>query len=92
MSKSAALLTLGRKLNGNDSFLLSVYDLEPSGITVSAYNQYNSKEYLLPITEMEVHIPIIFHYCIFIHNYHIKACRRGINTPHEKFNKIIGNN
>lgn len=53
MSKSA-LLTLGRKLNGNDSFLLSVYDLEPSGITVSAYNQYNSKEYLLPITEMEL--------------------------------------
>jgi hypothetical protein len=50
----AALITSGRKLNGNDLYLLSVFDLEPSGVIVHAYNQGDSKEYLLPVTEMEV--------------------------------------
>ena len=59
MSKSSALITSGRKLSGNEgSFLLSIYDLEPSGIVVTAYNQVNSKEYSLPISEMEVSLQI----------------------------------
>jgi hypothetical protein len=49
----AALLTTGQKLNGN-LHLLSIFDLEPSGIIVHAYNQTSSKEYILPITEIEV--------------------------------------
>jgi hypothetical protein len=53
MNKSA-LVTTGRKIYGNELYLLSVFDLEPSGVIVSAYNQTTSKEYLLPITEMEV--------------------------------------
>lgn len=50
----AALLTVGRKLQGDNMYLLSVFDLEPSGVIVHAYNQADSKEYILPITELEV--------------------------------------
>jgi len=50
----AALITTGRKLQGTSLFLISVFDLEPSGVIVHAYNQIDSKEYLLPISEMEV--------------------------------------
>lgn len=50
----AALFTTGKKLNGSDLYLLSVYDLEPSGIIIHAYNQSDSKEYMLPVTEMQV--------------------------------------
>lgn len=49
-----SLLTLGKKLNDGNLYLLSVHDLEPSGIIVHAYDQLNSKEYILPITEFEV--------------------------------------
>ena len=49
-----SLLTAGRKLNG-DLYLLSIYDLEPSGVMVQAYDQIKSKEFLLPISESEVH-------------------------------------
>lgn len=48
-----ALLTAGRKLQGN-LYLLSIYDLEPSGVIVQAYDQVQSKEFLLPISEHEV--------------------------------------
>jgi hypothetical protein len=48
-----SLLTAGRKLQGN-LYLLSIYDLEPSGVIVQAYDQLQSKEYLLPISESEV--------------------------------------
>ncbi len=50
----AALLTVGRKLQGDNMYLLSVFDLEPSGVIVHAYNQSDSKEYILPVTELEV--------------------------------------
>jgi hypothetical protein len=51
------LLTVGKRLGDDDTlYLVSIYDLEPAGIIVSAYNQINSKEYLLPISEMEVRI------------------------------------
>ena len=50
----AALLTVGRKLQGDTMYLLSVFDLEPSGVIVHAYNQADSKEYILPVTELEV--------------------------------------
>lgn len=49
-----ALVTVGKKLTGNDLYLLSVFDLEPSGIIIQAYNQIDSKEYMLPISEQEV--------------------------------------
>jgi hypothetical protein len=48
-----SLLTAGKKLQGN-LYLLSIYDLEPSGVIVQAYDQLQSKEYLLPISESEV--------------------------------------
>ncbi len=41
-------------MNGSDLYLLSVFDLEPSGVIVHAYNQADSKEYILPVSEMEV--------------------------------------
>lgn len=49
-----SLLTLGKKLQDGNLYLLSVYDLEPSGIIIHAYDQLNSKEYTLPISEFEV--------------------------------------
>jgi hypothetical protein len=50
----AALMTSGRKLEGGQLYLLSVFDLEPSGIIVHAYNQITSKEYMLPVLEKEM--------------------------------------
>lgn len=47
------LLTIGRQL-GDKLYVFSVYDLEPSGILVQAYNQASQQEYLLPITEKEL--------------------------------------
>ena len=47
-------MTTGRKLEGGQLYLLSVFDLEPSGIIVHAYNQITSKEYVLPVLEKEV--------------------------------------
>eukprot|EP01038_Epipyxis_sp_PR26KG_P006257 gene6257-8617_t len=49
-----SLLTLGKKLQDENLYLLSIYDLEPSGVIVHAYNQVNSQELILPITEMEL--------------------------------------
>jgi hypothetical protein len=53
-----SLLTAGKKLQGN-LYLLSIYDLEPSGVIVQAYDQLQSKEYLLPISESEVCLVLI---------------------------------
>eukprot|EP00606_Chrysophyceae_sp_TOSAG23-5_P001215 GSChrysophyteH2.ASY1.ANO1.362.1 assembled CDS len=50
----AALMTSGRKLEGGQLYLLSVFDLEPSGVIVHAYNQITSKEYMLPVLEKEL--------------------------------------
>jgi len=50
----AALMTSGRKLEGGQLYLLSVFDLEPSGVIVHAYNQITSKEYMLPVKEKEL--------------------------------------
>ena len=50
----AALITVGKKMSNDSMYLLSVFDLEPSGVIVHAYNQADSQEYILPITEMEV--------------------------------------
>jgi hypothetical protein len=50
----AALITVGKKFHEDSVFLLSVFDLEPSGVIIHAYNQTNSNEYSLPVTEMEV--------------------------------------
>jgi hypothetical protein len=53
MNKSA-LITVGKKFHGESMFLLSVFDLEPSGVIVHAYNQADSQEYMLPVTESEL--------------------------------------
>ena len=56
----AALLTMARKFQADDDlYLVSIFDLEPSGIIIHAYNQINSTEYVLPVSEMEVY-PIQF--------------------------------
>ena len=52
----AALITVGKRFQEDSMFLLSVFDLEPSGVIIHAYNQTDSKEYSLPVTEMEVKI------------------------------------
>ncbi len=49
-----SLLTVGKKLQDNNLYLLSIHDLEPSGIIIHAYDQTNSKELILPISEFEV--------------------------------------
>ena len=49
-----ALATLGKKLEGTSLYILSVYDLEPSGLIVQAYNHISSKEYQLPISEADL--------------------------------------
>ena len=51
-----ALYTSGRKLAGGGAavYLVSVFDLEPSGVIVHAYNQTNSAEYSLPVSEADL--------------------------------------
>jgi hypothetical protein len=49
-----SLVTLGKKLQDGNLYVISVYDVEPSGIIVHAYDQMNSKEYTLPVSEFEV--------------------------------------
>jgi hypothetical protein len=51
----AALVTVVKKFQAYpDLCLVSIFDLEPSGIIVHAYNQINSNVYTLPVSEMEV--------------------------------------
>ncbi len=49
-----SLLTLGKKLQDGNLYVLSVYDVEPSGVIIHAYDQTNSKEFTLPVSEHEV--------------------------------------
>ena len=49
-----SLLTLGKKLQDENLYVISIHDLEPSGLIVHAYDQINSKEYVLPVSEYEV--------------------------------------
>eukprot|EP00601_Ochromonadales_sp_CCMP2298_P028735 CAMPEP_0173346386 /NCGR_PEP_ID=MMETSP1144-20121109/12534_1 /TAXON_ID=483371 /ORGANISM="non described non described, Strain CCMP2298" /LENGTH=158 /DNA_ID=CAMNT_0014293685 /DNA_START=29 /DNA_END=501 /DNA_ORIENTATION=+ len=49
-----SLLTIGKKLSDGNSYLLSIYDIEPSGVIVHAYDQQKSKELILPISEAEL--------------------------------------
>ena len=49
-----ALLTVGKTLNEDKLYTLSIYDMEPSGIIVQAYNTADSKEYILPVSEREL--------------------------------------
>jgi hypothetical protein len=49
-----ALLTMGKTLNKDKLYVLTVYDMEPAGVIVQAYNQADSKEYILPISEREL--------------------------------------
>jgi hypothetical protein len=49
-----SLLTIGKKLQDDNLYVLSIYDLEPSGLIVNAYDQTKSKEYILPISEHEL--------------------------------------
>eukprot|EP00600_Ochromonadales_sp_CCMP1393_P001637 CAMPEP_0174981836 /NCGR_PEP_ID=MMETSP0004_2-20121128/16124_1 /TAXON_ID=420556 /ORGANISM="Ochromonas sp., Strain CCMP1393" /LENGTH=162 /DNA_ID=CAMNT_0016233651 /DNA_START=110 /DNA_END=598 /DNA_ORIENTATION=+ len=49
-----SLLTIGKKLQDGNLYLLSIYDLEPSGVIIHAYDQIASKEYILPVGEAEL--------------------------------------
>lgn len=54
-----SLYTTGKKLTGKYGtivYIMSVFDLEPSGVIVQGYNQMDSKEHILPIAEKEVSI------------------------------------
>ena len=80
------LLTVGKKLNGDLLHLLSVFDLEPSGIIIHAYNQTNSKEYMLPITEIEV--KQIFHlFPLFLYCY--QFAESGYTRKHESLEQLL---
>lgn len=48
-----SLYTQARKI-GEQTFIISVYDLEPAGLLVRAYNHDNSLEYTLSVLEHEV--------------------------------------
>lgn len=50
----ASLLTIGKRLNDGNLYFLSIHDLEPSGVIIHAYDQINSTEYVLPISEHQV--------------------------------------
>jgi hypothetical protein len=53
-----SLYTTGKKLTGKYGtivYIMSVFDLEPSGVIVQGYNQMDSKEHILPIAEKEVY-------------------------------------
>lgn len=51
----AALITVVKKFQAYpDLCLVGVFDLEPSGIIVHAYNQINSTVFTLPVSETEV--------------------------------------
>mmetsp|Transcript_8068 Transcript_8068/g.12052 ORF Transcript_8068/g.12052 Transcript_8068/m.12052 type:complete len:162 (+) Transcript_8068:1-486(+) len=50
----ASLFTLGRKLQDDNLYVISIHDLEPSGLIVHAYDQSNSQEYVLPVSEFEL--------------------------------------
>lgn len=54
-----SLLTIGKKLQDQNLYVLSIHDLEPSGVIVHAYDQVKSKEYILPITEHEVSMKLV---------------------------------
>eukprot|EP01035_Chromulina_nebulosa_P050933 gene50933-69294_t len=49
-----SLLTLGKKLQDENLYVISIHDLEPSGLIVHAYDQIHSKEYVLPVSEYEL--------------------------------------
>lgn len=55
-----SLLTLGKKLRDGNLYVISIHDLEPNGLIVHAYDQSNSKEYILPITEFQVCAELAF--------------------------------
>jgi hypothetical protein len=57
---NTALITVGKRLLGDNLFLVSVFDLEPSGVIIKAYNQTDSREYSLPISEREVIVAVCF--------------------------------
>jgi hypothetical protein len=68
---NTALITVGKRLLGDNLFLVSVFDLEPSGVIIKAYNQTDSREYSLPISEREVIVAVCFcvlFSCVFVQN------------------------
>ena len=45
---------MGKTLNEDKLYVITVYDMEPAGIIIQAYNQATSKEYLLSVSEREL--------------------------------------
>ena len=54
--RNRSLYTLGRELDEGAMYILSVIDLEPAGVLVQAYNQENSEELTLPVSESQVRV------------------------------------
>ena len=49
-----ALLTMGKTLGEDKLHVITIFDMEPSGIIVQAYNQTDSQEYILSVSEREL--------------------------------------
>jgi len=49
-----ALLNMGKTLGEEKLYVITIFDMEPSGIIVQAYNQQDSQEYILSISEREL--------------------------------------
>jgi hypothetical protein len=49
-----ALLSMGKTLGEDKLYVVTIFDMEPSGIIVQAYNQADSAEYILSVSEREL--------------------------------------
>ncbi|CAN0109520.1 unnamed protein product [Phaeothamnion confervicola] len=52
--KAAAVFTAGRKLEDDGLYVIGIFDLEPAGILIRAYNQATSAQYTLSPSELEL--------------------------------------
>ena len=52
--RRSSLYTVGRQLDDETMYILSVIDLEPAGVLIHAYNQANSEELTMPVSEAQV--------------------------------------
>lgn len=56
--RNRSLYTLGRELEDGNMYILSVIDLEPAGVLLQAYNQENSQELTMPVSETQVSVEL----------------------------------
>ena len=54
MARKAAIFNVGRQLNDKEMYIISIYDLEPAGLLVRAYQQAKSMEFTMSPSESEL--------------------------------------